>query len=59
MKDTVTYEVKIIEKYDFFYECGRCKAKIPASYPDNMEPVRTVKTGNNYTFECQACHPEE
>lgn len=47
-------------KYAFFYECSRCKAKIPASFPDNMAPVKTVQTGSTYTFECQACQtPKE
>ena len=48
--------------YGFFYECCRCKTKIPASVPDNITPttVKTIQKGNEYTFECaDGCPPKE
>jgi hypothetical protein len=59
MSDDTTTENKpaTATPYSFFYECAKCKAKIPASFPDNISPAKTIHKGNEYTFECPAGCP--
>ena len=47
-------------KADFFYECERCKMKIPATFarphPVGMQAIVTPKgPGTETTFRCEDC----
>jgi len=41
-------------QYEFFYLCRKCGKKIPASFPDNIHPAKSVEVKkHNYEFECK------
>jgi len=44
---------------EFFYECCKCKARIPSNTSDDTCPVKTIQKGNEYTFVCETCSAKD
>ena len=47
-------------KYDFYYECNKCKEKIGATFNNPTYGVEAIEEKkNNYVFHCVECFNKE
>lgn len=46
-----------MNSFIFYYQCHKCKNKIEAQFPDQLDTALMIEVKkNNYEFRCKECH---